>query len=74
MAIEHGKAYLKFHQSREGKYGQFMVLDCPKDAAWFDDLPGSEKYWTKPKKKVAEVVSVNELPDFPQGKKEKLNA
>ena len=74
LAIEHGKAYLKFHQSREGKYGQFMVLDCPKDAAWFDDLPGSEKYWTKPKKKVAEVVSVNELPDFPQGKKEKLNA
>ena len=22
-----------------------MMLDCPEDAAWFDDLPGNEKYW-----------------------------
>lgn len=66
LAIENGKAYLKYHQSREGKYGQFMVLDCPKDATWFDDLPGSEKYWTKPKKKIDEVVSVNEMSDMPQ--------
>lgn len=66
LAIENGKAYLKYHQSREGKYGQFMVLDCPKDAAWFDDLPGSEKYWTPPKKKIDEVVSVNEMSDIPE--------
>lgn len=47
LAIEDGKAYLKYHQAREGNYGQFMILDCPDDAAWFDDLPGSEKYWKK---------------------------
>ncbi|WP_274361763.1 KamA family radical SAM protein [Paenibacillus thermotolerans] len=65
LAIENGKAYLKYHQSRDGHYGQFMVLDCPEDAAWFDDLPGNEKYWVKPKKKTNAVVSVNELPDVP---------
>ena len=69
LAIENGKAYLKYHQSREGKYGQFMVLDCPKDATWFDDLPGNEKYWTPPKKKIDEVVSVNEMSDMPQQRK-----
>lgn len=69
LAIKDGKAYLKYHQSREGKYGEFMILDCPKDATWFDDLPGNEKYWTKPKKKIAEVVSVNEMSDMPQKKR-----
>lgn len=69
LAIENGKAYLKYHQSRDGEYGKFMVLDCPKDAAWFDDLPGNEKYWEKPKKRTDEVVSVNELPDMPQKRK-----
>lgn len=44
LAIENGKAYLKYHQAKYGNYGQFVVLDCPDDAAWFDDLPGSEKY------------------------------
>ncbi|MBO8173011.1 MAG: KamA family radical SAM protein [Bacillaceae bacterium] len=68
LAIENGKAYLKYHQSRDGHYGKFMVLDCPKDAAWFDDLPGNEKYWNKPKKKTDQVVSVDELPDTPQKK------
>ncbi len=66
LAIENGKAYLKYHQSRDGHYGKFMILDCPDDAAWFDDLPGSERYWEKPKKKIQDVVSVNELPDMPQ--------
>lgn len=66
LAIEDGKAYLKYHQSRDGKYGQVMVLDCPKDATWFDDLPGNEKYWDKPEKKIEEVVSVNEMSDIPQ--------
>lgn len=41
LAIEDGKAYLKYHQSRDNQYGRFMVLDCPDDAAWFDDLPGT---------------------------------
>src|SRR5690606_32481380 len=65
LAIENGKAYLKYHQSREGHYGRFMVLDCPPDAAWFDDLPGSEQYWSKPVKKRADIVSVNTLSDIP---------
>ncbi|ULL16827.1 KamA family radical SAM protein [Paenibacillus sp. H1-7] len=66
VAIENGKAYLKYHQSRDEQYGKFMVLDCPDDAAWFDDLPGSENFWIKPSKKTEAVVSVNELPDMPQ--------
>ena len=77
LAIENGKAYLKYHQSREGNYGQFMVLDCPENAAWFDDLPGNEQYWKPPKKKNPEIISVNEMPDMPQGpqfrKKAKAN-
>lgn len=51
LAIENGKAYLKYHQSRDGQNGRFMVLDCPPEAAWFDDLPGSARYWQMPKKK-----------------------
>lgn len=69
LAIEDGKAYLKYHQSRDNEYGKFMVLDCPDEAAWFDDLPGNEQYWKKPEKKTDEVVSVNELPDTPVKKK-----
>lgn len=38
LAIEHGMAYLKYHQSKYGEYGQFMCLPCPDDAEWFDDL------------------------------------
>ncbi|MGO4888506.1 KamA family radical SAM protein [Anaerobacillus sp. MEB173] len=68
LAIEDGKAYLKYHQSRDNEYGKFMVLDCPDNAAWFDDLPGSEQHWEKPKKKNEEIVSVNELPDLPEKK------
>lgn len=66
LAIEDGKAYLKYHQSRDDRYGKFMLLDCPKDAAWFDDLPGSEKHWEKPHKIAHDVISVNELPELPQ--------
>ncbi|NGP58715.1 KamA family radical SAM protein [Paenibacillus thiaminolyticus] len=66
LAIEDGKAYLKYHQSRDNQYGRFMVLDCPDDAAWFDDLPGNEQLWTPPVKKTEDVVSVNALPDMPQ--------
>ena len=67
LAIENGKAYLKYHQSRDNQYGKFMILDCPDEAAWFDDLPGSENYWKRPKKRTDQIVSVNELPDMPQG-------
>lgn len=48
LAIENGTAYLKYHQSRRGNYGQFMMLPCPDQAMWFDDLPGNEEYWDKP--------------------------
>lgn len=61
LAIENGMAYLKYHQSRDDEYGKFMMLECPEDAAWFDDLPGNESYWKRPEKKLAEVISVNEL-------------
>jgi len=44
LAIKDGKAYLKYHQAKYGNYGEFMVLDCPDDAAWFDDLIGYEEY------------------------------
>jgi len=46
LAIENGKAYLKYHQSRDGNYGQVMILDCPPHATWFDDLPGNNQCWT----------------------------
>ncbi|GMX66307.1 KamA family radical SAM protein [Paenibacillus elgii] len=69
LAIENGKAYLKYHQSRDGEYGKFMVLDCPEEAAWFDDLPGNERYWRKPEKKTDAVVSVNELPELPAARR-----
>ncbi|RKD25983.1 KamA family radical SAM protein [Ammoniphilus oxalaticus] len=72
LAIEDGKAYLKYHQSRDDVYGKFMVLDCPDDAAWFDDLPGNEQYWIQPEKQTDEVVSVNELPDMPQGRQSRV--
>ncbi|MBE3554255.1 MAG: KamA family radical SAM protein, partial [Thermicanus sp.] len=42
LAIEGGKAYLKYHQSKTGNYGKFMILNCPKGATWFDDLLDSE--------------------------------
>ncbi|MUT66075.1 hypothetical protein [Paenibacillus sp. NEAU-GSW1] len=44
MSIDNGKAYLKYHQSNVGRSGHFMMLDCPEEAIWFDDLPGSEFY------------------------------
>ena len=65
LAIENGKAYLKYHQSRDDDYGKFMVLDCPPSASWFDELPRNEQYWKRPIKKTDKVVSVNELPTKP---------
>lgn len=50
LAIEDGKAYLKYHQSRDGEYGKLMVLNYPATASWFDDLPNNELYWKAPKK------------------------
>lgn len=46
LAIEHDTAYLKLHQSRYGDYGKMIILPCPNDVTWFDDLPGSEKFLT----------------------------
>jgi lysine 2,3-aminomutase len=66
LAVDNGKAYLKYHQSRNEEYGEFLILDCPKGATWFDDLPGNEQYWTKPVKKAEDVISVNKMPDIPQ--------
>ncbi len=63
LAIENGKAYLKYHQSRDNEYGKFMVLDCPDDAAWFDDLPGNEQHWIQPEKKNNDIISVNQMPE-----------
>lgn len=74
LAIENGKAYLKFHQSRDGNNGQFMILDCPQDASWFNDLPGNEQYWIKPEKQIEEVVSVNEMSDMPELRRRKRRA
>ncbi|MBA2939812.1 KamA family radical SAM protein [Paenibacillus sp. CGMCC 1.16610] len=65
LAIEDGQAYLKYHQSRDQQYGKFMILDCPDDAAWFDDLPGSKELWNRPKKIATSVISANDLPDLP---------
>ncbi|WP_370510714.1 KamA family radical SAM protein [Paenibacillus odorifer] len=65
LAIDNGKAYLKYHQSRDQEYGKFMILDCPKDAEWFDDLPGNEQYWTPPVKKNDAIISVNDLSGEP---------
>ncbi|APO47201.1 KamA family radical SAM protein [Paenibacillus xylanexedens] len=48
LAIKDKKAYLKYHQSRESRYGELMILECPDDASWFDDLPGSKDYWSQP--------------------------
>jgi lysine 2,3-aminomutase len=69
LAIENGKAYLKYHQSRDGEYGKLMILECPPTASWFDDLPNNEQYWNKPSKKIDKVVSVNELPPIPNKKR-----
>ncbi|WP_042166553.1 KamA family radical SAM protein [Paenibacillus gorillae] len=65
LAIDNGKAYLKYHQSRDENYGQFMTLDCPPGAEWFDDLPGNEQYWTKPVKKNDAIISVNDMERSP---------
>ncbi|WP_080832624.1 KamA family radical SAM protein [Cohnella massiliensis] len=48
LAVENRKAYLKYHQSKHYPYGKFMMLECPPSAVWFDDLPGSERYWPVP--------------------------
>ncbi|MEX1029641.1 MAG: KamA family radical SAM protein [Paenibacillaceae bacterium] len=45
LAIENDTIYLKYHQSKAGDYGKLMVLPCPDDAIWFDDLPGNERFW-----------------------------
>lgn len=65
LAIENGKAYLKYHHSSEGHYGKLMILDCPDDALWFDDLPGSGAKWSTLKEKTDDAVSAADLPYGP---------
>lgn len=43
LAIEKGKAYLKYHQSKKGEYGKFIILNCPPNATWFDELVPEKK-------------------------------
>lgn len=62
LAIENGKAYLKVDQSHDSHYGKLMILDCPDDASWFDDLPGSGRIRSIPEEKTADAVSVHDLP------------
>lgn len=53
LAVENGKIYLKYHQARDPNYyGHFMTLDCPDDAAWFDDLPGSQEILKNQKEEI----------------------
>ena len=48
LAVRDGKIYLKYHQARHPDYyGHFDELECPDDAAWFDDLPGSQEILKK---------------------------
>ncbi|SFB47075.1 KamA family protein [Cohnella sp. OV330] len=42
LAVEGGKAYLKFHASPDDDAGKFITADCPEDALWLTELPGSE--------------------------------
>lgn len=42
LAIENGKAYVKGHLSHRDANGRFMILDCPPDAASFEELKGYE--------------------------------
>lgn len=42
LAIEDGKAYLKFHASPDDDAGKFITADCPEDALWLSELPGCE--------------------------------
>ncbi|MBA4603112.1 KamA family radical SAM protein [Thermoactinomyces mirandus] len=42
LAVDDKHIYLKYHQARNPEYyGHFFKLECPEDAAWFDDLPGA---------------------------------
>ncbi|MBB6669936.1 KamA family radical SAM protein [Cohnella nanjingensis] len=42
LAVDGGKAYLKYHPSLEDETGKFLTVDCAPDATWFDELPGSD--------------------------------
>ncbi|SFD99897.1 L-lysine 2,3-aminomutase (EF-P beta-lysylation pathway) [Paenibacillus catalpae] len=44
LDIEGGKAYVKYHHYKEEGSGQFMMLDCPPEASWLDDLSGHDDH------------------------------
>ncbi|MCC3377190.1 KamA family radical SAM protein [Cohnella sp. REN36] len=39
LAVDSGKAYLKYHPSLEDETGKFLTVDCPPHATWFEELP-----------------------------------
>jgi Lysine 2,3-aminomutase len=44
LDIEGGKAYVKYHHYKEEGSGRFMMLDCPPEAFWLDDLSGHDDH------------------------------
>ncbi|ACT04006.1 hypothetical protein [Paenibacillus sp. JDR-2] len=38
LDIEGGKAYVKYHHYQEEGKGRFIMLDCPPEASWLEDL------------------------------------
>lgn len=55
LAIEQTKAYLKHYPTNNGQQGRFLMVDCPPDALWIDELeqsaaeaaPAAEEPWVK---------------------------
>jgi len=43
LAVEDGKAYLKYHRACDGRDGRFIIADCPPEAVWFGDLPDGRR-------------------------------
>lgn len=38
LDVEGGKAYVKYHHYQEEGKGRFIMLDCPPEASWLEDL------------------------------------
>jgi L-lysine 2,3-aminomutase len=62
LAIEQGKAYLKYVQSRDNRDGQFMIWDCPDEALFLDEQieVGNEDY-AADELKVAELAGLEDF-------------
>lgn len=42
LAVENGRAYLKYHQSREEDVPTFVSVACTPDQLWIDELPAGK--------------------------------